>query len=90
MESLALAVVIIVFPAFYGGPIALLLSFFRPSTMSRFRRLLIIVLAVASMIVGIFLLYENISRGSTLIGVLGLSTGLGSLWQLRRIRKLTP
>jgi hypothetical protein len=52
--------------------------------------LLIIVLAVASMIVGIFLLYENISRGSTLIGVLGLSTGLGSLWQLRRIRKLTP
>jgi hypothetical protein len=90
MESLALAVVIIVFPALYGGPIALLLSFFRPSTMSRFRRLLIIVLAVASMIVGIFLLYENISRGSTLIGVLGLSTGLGSLWQLRRIRKLTP
>jgi hypothetical protein len=90
MESLALAVVIIVSPALYGGPIALLLSFFRPSTMSRFRRLLIIVLAVASMIVGIFLLYENISRGSTLIGVLGLSTGLGSLWQLRRIRKLTP
>lgn len=90
MESLALAVAILVSPALYGGPIALLLSFFRPKAMSSFRRWFIIVLAIASTCVGIFLIVENISRGSTLIGALGLSTGLGSLWQLKRYRKQTP
>ena len=90
MESLALLVSIIVFPAMFGGPIALLLSLYRPAGMSNFRRIFIILFATLSSIVGIFLLIENVSRGANLIGALGLSTGLGSLWQLKRYRKQTP
>jgi hypothetical protein len=90
MESLALLVSIIVFPAMFGGPIALLLSLYRPAGMSRFRRIFIILSAILSIIVGVFLLIEDISRGANVIGALGLSTGLGSLWQLRRNGKLTP
>jgi disulfide bond formation protein DsbB len=90
MESLALLVSIIVFPAMFGGPIALLLSLYRPAGMSRFRRIFIILSAILSIIVGVFLLIENISRGANAIGALGLSTGLGSLWQLKRYRKQTP
>jgi hypothetical protein len=58
--------------------------------MSRFRRIFIILSAILSIIVGVFLLIENISRGANVIGALGLSTGLGSLWQLKRYRKQTP
>ena len=90
MESLALLVSIIVFPAMFGGPIALLLSLYRPAGMSRLRRIFIILSAILSIIVGVFLLIENISRGANVIGALGLSTGLGSLWQLKRYRKQTP
>ena len=90
MESLALLVSIIVFPAMFGGPIALLLSLYRPASMSHFRRILIIIFAILSSIVGIFLFIENVSRGANVIGALGLSTGLGSLWQLKRDRKVTP
>ena len=90
MESLALLVSIILFPAMFGGPIALLLSLFRPAGMSRFRRIFIILFAILSIIIGIFLLIENVSRGANVIGALGLSTGLGSLWQLKRYRKQTP
>ena len=90
MESLALLVSIIVFPAMFGGPIALLLSLYRPASVSNFRKIFIILFAILSSIVGIFLLIENVSRGANVIGALGLSTGLGSLWQLRRNGKLTP
>ena len=90
MESLALLASIILFPAMFCGPIALLLSLFRPASMSHFRRNFIILFAILSSIVGIFLLIENISRGANVIGALGLSTGLGSLWQLKRYRKQTP
>ena len=90
MESLALLVSIIVFPAMFRGPIALLLSLYIPASMSRFRRIFIIIFAILSSIVGIFLLIENVSRGANVIGALGLSTGLGSLWQLKRDRKVTP
>ena len=90
MESLALIVSIIVFPAMFGGPIALLLSLYRPALMSRLRSRIIILFAILSIIVGVFLLIENISRGANVIGALGLSTGLGSLWQLKRYRKQTP
>ncbi len=90
MESLALLVSIIVFPAMFGGPIALLLSLYRPTGMSSFRRIFIIIFAILSSIVGIFLLVENVSRGANIIGALGLSTGLGSLWQLKKNGKLTP
>jgi hypothetical protein len=58
--------------------------------MSNFRRNFIILFAILSSIVGIFLLIENVSRGANVIGALGLSTGLGSLWQLKRYRKQTP
>ncbi len=90
MESLVLLVSIIVFPAMFGGPIALLLSLYRPAGMSNFRRIFIIIFAILSSIVGIFLLVENVSRGANIIGALGLSTGLGSLWQLKKNGKLTP
>ena len=90
MESLALLVSIIVFPAMFGGPISLLLSLYRPAHMSRIRSRIIILFAILSSIVGIFLLIENVSRGANVIGALGLSTGLGSLWQLRRNGKRTP
>ncbi|NBN91417.1 MAG: hypothetical protein EBZ79_01395 [Actinobacteria bacterium] len=90
MESLALAVTILVSPAMFGGPIALLLSLFRPDQMSGFRRIFILVLALPSSVIGIFLIIENISRGSTTVGALGLSTGLGALWQLKRHRRQTP
>ena len=90
MESLALLVSIIVFTAMFGGPISLLLSLYRPTSMSRFRRIFIIIFAILSSIVGIFLLIENVSRGANVVGALGLSTGLGSLWQLSRNGKLTP
>ena len=90
MESLALLVSIIVFPAMFGGPIALLLSLYRPVHMSRIRSRIIILIAILSSIVGIFLLIENVSRGTNVIGAIGISTGLGSLWQLRRNEKLTP
>ena len=58
--------------------------------MSYFRRMFIILFAILSSIVGIFLLIENVSRVANIIGALGLSTGLGSLWQLKRDRKVTP
>ena len=90
MESLVLLFSIIVFPAMFGGPIALLLSLYRPAGMSSFRRIFIIIFAILSSIVGIFLLVENVSRGANIIGALGLSTGLGSLWQLKKNGKLTP
>jgi disulfide bond formation protein DsbB len=90
MASLALAVTILVSPAMFGGPIALLLSLFRPDRMSGFRRIFILVLALLSSVIGIFLIIENISRGSTTVGALGLSTGLGALWQLKRHRGQTP
>ena len=90
MESLALIVSIIVFPAMFGGPISLLLSLYRPALISRLRSRIIILFAILSIIVGVFLLIENISRGANVIGALGLSTGLGSLWQLKRYRKQTP
>ena len=38
MESLALAVAIIVAPAMFGGPIALLVTLWNPTNMSRFRK----------------------------------------------------
>jgi len=90
MESLALLVSIIIFPAMFGGPISLLLSLYRPAVMSRVRSRIIILFAILSIIVGVFLLIENVSRGANVIGALGLSTGLGSLWQLSRNGKLTP
>jgi hypothetical protein len=86
MESLALAVIIITSPAMYGGPLALALTFWRGNQISKLRRIFIILLSTLSFFSGIFLLIENISKGATIIGLLGvLSSGM-TMYRLRKLR----
>ena len=87
MESLALTVSLIVFPAMFGGPLALILTFLPFIKRNRIAQFLLIYLAILSMIVGGYLLIMNVSRGGTLIGITGLVTGVLSLMRIRRIRK---
>ena len=87
MESLALTVSLIVFPAMFGGPLALILTFLPFIKRNRIAQFLLIYLAILSMIVGGYLLILNVSRGGTLIGITGLVTGFLSLMRIRRIRK---
>lgn len=87
MESLALTVSLIVFPAMFGGPLALILTFLPFLKRNRIAQFLLIYLAILSMIVGGYLLIMNVSRGGTLIGITGLVTGVLSLMRIRRIRK---
>jgi hypothetical protein len=87
MESLALTVSLIVFPAMFGGPLALILTFLPFIKRNRIAQFLLIYLAILSMIVGGYLLILNVSRGGTLIGITGLVTGVLSLLRIRRIRK---
>jgi hypothetical protein len=82
MESLALLVAIIVAPAMFGGPIALLLSFWRPESISTFRRLAIFFLSGASTLIGLYLLFSRISSGATLIGLMGIATGVVASWRV--------
>ena len=89
MESLAFTVSLIVFPAMFGGPLALILTFLPFIKRNRIAQFLLIYLAVLSMIVGGYLLILNVSRGGTLIGITGLFTGVLSLMKIRRIRKGT-
>ena len=89
MESLALAVVIITSPAMYGGPIALLLTFWRPRAISKFRFVIITVLSLLSLLSGTFLLIENISRGAFLIGLLGFGCGASAIYRLMKFRSLS-
>jgi hypothetical protein len=84
MESLALAVAIIVAPAMFGGPIALLVTLWNPTNMSRFRKIFVYTLSSPSLIVGCFLIFENVSPGARNVGVLGIATGLFSLWRVRK------
>lgn len=88
MESLALTVSLIVFPAMFGGPLALILTFLPFIKRNRIAQFLVIYLAILSMIVGGYLLILNVSRGGTLIGITGLVTGVLSLMRIRRIRKI--
>lgn len=83
MESLAMAVAIIVSPAMYGGPLALLLTFWRRSKISKFRLYSIRILSVLALLSGSFLVLENVSRGALLIGLLGVSTSLLALWRTK-------
>jgi hypothetical protein len=83
MESLALAVAIIVSPAMYGGPLALLLTMWRRNKISKFRLYSIRILSVLALLSGSFLVIENISRGALLVGLLGISTSLLALWRTK-------
>ena len=83
MESLALLAAIIVSPAMYGGPLALLLTFWRRSKISKFRLYSIRILSVLALLSGSFLVLENVSRGALLIGLLGVSTSLLALWRTK-------
>ena len=83
MESLALAVAIIVSPAMYGGPLALLLTIWRRNNISRFRLYSIRILSILALLSGSFLVIENVSRGGLLIGLLGVSTSILALWRTK-------
>ena len=83
MESLALAVAIIVSPAMYGGPLALLLTIWRRNKISKFRLYSIRILSILALLSGSFLVIENVSRGGLLIGLLGVSTSILALWRTK-------
>ena len=83
MESLALAVAIIVSPAMYGGPLALLLTIWRRNNISKFRLYSIRILSILALLSGSFLVIENVSRGGLLIGLLGVSTSILALWRTK-------
>ena len=85
MESLALLVAIIVSPAMYGGPLALMLSFWKSHAIGRKRRVFIYVIATLAIISGSFLVLQNISRGATIIGLIGLITAFSSIVRLRKL-----
>jgi disulfide bond formation protein DsbB len=87
MESLALLVSLIVFPAMFGGPIALIVTFVRPLIRYRVLQILTSVIAFSSCLVGIYLIALRVSSGGTIIGVIGVSTGLISLLRIRRLSK---
>ena len=83
MESLALAVAIIVSPAMYGSPLALLLTMRRRNKISKFRLYSIRILSILALLSGSFLVIENVSRGGLLIGLLGVSTSILALWRTK-------
>jgi hypothetical protein len=85
MESLALAVIIITSPAMYGGPVALALTFWRANQISKVRLIFIIALSGLSFLSGSFLLIENISRGATIIGLIGLISSIAAIYRLRQL-----
>ena len=84
MESLVIAVVIITSPAMYGGPLALLLSLWNSDQIGRKRRTIIYFLAALAIVSGSFLVLQNISRGATIIGLVGLGTAGAAIWRLRK------
>ena len=85
MESLALAVAIIVSPAMFGGPIALLVTLWKPANMSKFRRVFVYLFGSLSTAIGIFLIAENVSPGARNVGILGIATGLFAIWRVRNL-----
>ena len=88
MESLALAAAIIVSPAMFGGPLALLISLWKPRRISKFRRFFIYFLSAFSTLIGLFLIVENISPGARNVGILGIATGLTAIWRVRKYSRL--
>jgi disulfide bond formation protein DsbB len=84
VESLALTVAIIVAPAMFGGPVALLVTLWNPTKMSRFRKIFVYAFALLSLIVGLFLIFENVSPGARNVGTLGIVTGMFAIWRVRK------
>jgi len=87
MESLALMVALIVAPAMFGGPIALVTSLIRRDRIGDSRARFIYILALLSMGVGLYLILGGISRGATTVGFLGTVTGAIAILFTRRARK---
>jgi hypothetical protein len=83
MESLALLVTILVSPAFFGGPIAFLLTLLRREQISNFRRVVIYMLSALSLLSGGMLIFQNVSRGALLIGINGLVFGFLAILRIR-------
>jgi hypothetical protein len=81
MESLAVLVAIIVFPAMFGGPFVLALSLWRLERSSLFRRVFMIIMASLSTLIGLYLLSGGFSRGGVIIGILGVITGLLTIYR---------
>jgi hypothetical protein len=82
MESLALLVAIIAAPALFGGPVALILTFWRQNKISKFRKISIWVLSIPALITGIFLIVTRASSGATMIGSIGVITAIAAVWRL--------
>jgi hypothetical protein len=86
VESLVIAVAIIVSPAMYGGPLALVLSFWKSHRIGHKRRILIYFLSTTAIISGTFLVIQNISRGATIIGLAGLITAISAIVRIRKLK----
>jgi len=84
MESLVIAVIIITSPAMYGGPLALILALWKSHAIGPKRRVVIYVLAALATVSGTFLVFQNISRGATIIGLIGLVTAISAVVRVRR------
>jgi succinate-acetate transporter protein len=87
VESLALAVTILVSPAMYGGPLAVLLTFWQPSKISKARIIVISLLSFLSLASGTFLVIENISRGGFIVGAVGVICACLALYRVRKLVK---
>ena len=83
MESLALLAVLIISPAMFGGPFALLLTCFRTKNISKTRRGIIYMLSMFSLITGLFLILDNISRGATFTGFIGIASSGLAVFRIR-------
>ena len=86
MESLVIAVVIITSPAMYGGPLALALTFWSSNRIGPKRRFFVHTLSLLAALSGTFLVIQNISRGATIIGLVGLITAISSVIRLRKLK----
>ena len=86
MESLALLAVLVISPAMFGGPIALLLTYFRARNISKTRIVIIYLLSMFSLITSLFLILDNISRGATFIGLIGIASSGLAVFRMRLLR----
>jgi hypothetical protein len=83
VESLALLVTILISPAMFGGPLALLLTLWRRERISSLRRILIYFLSALSLFSGALLVYQNVSKGGLIVGLIGISSAVFALFRVR-------
>ncbi len=83
MESLALLVTILISPAMFGGPLALLLALWKSDRISHARKVLVYFLSSLSLLSGALLIYQNVSRGALIVGLIGISSGVLALHRVR-------